>query len=53
MNIISELCSLAEEGKLRPPTNTVSALEDGQFQVALDNSMKSMIGAKQLFDMQT
>ena len=53
LKIISELCSLAEAGKFRPPANTVSKLQDGQFEVALDNSMKSMIGAKQLLDMQT
>lgn len=53
LNMMSELCSLVEEGKLRAPPYTESPLVDGQFQVAFDNSMKPMIGAKQLFNMQT
>jgi hypothetical protein len=51
LNMMSELCSLVEEGRLRPPAHTVSPLTEGQFKVALENSMTPMIGAKQLLDM--
>ena len=53
LSMMSELCTLAENGRLRAPAHTVAQLLDGQFQTALDNAMKPMIGAKQLLSMQT
>lgn len=52
LRMMSELCTLAENGQLRAPAHTVAPLLDGQFQTALDNTMKPMIGAKQLLSMQ-
>ena len=50
--MMSELCSLVEEGKLRAPISTEHALTEGSFQLALDQSMQPFIGAKQLLRMQ-
>ena len=53
LNMMAELCSLADQGKLCAPNSTVHPLTDGSFQVALDQSMEPYIGAKQLLNMQT
>lgn len=53
LSMMSELCSLAEEGKLRAPSCTEHPLTDGSYQVALNQSMEPYIGAKQLLNMTT
>ena len=50
--MMSELCMLAEQGKLRAPNCAEHPLTDGNFQVALDQAMEPYIGAKQLLNMQ-
>lgn len=50
MKMMSELCSLAEEGKLQPPLCTEHALAEGRFRTAFRKSMESYVGAKQLLD---
>ena len=52
VGMMSELCSLVEEGKFKAPSCTVHPLTEGNFEVALDNSMAEYIGTKQLLNIQ-
>ncbi len=51
-NIMSELCSLAKNGNLKPPLCSEFPLTDENHHIALEKSMESYIGNKQMFLMQ-
>lgn len=50
--MMSELCALGEEGKLRPPQCVEYSLTEDSYQAALDRAMEPFIGTKQMLVMQ-
>lgn len=52
VKMMSDLCTLAEEGKLRPPLCTEHSLAEGSYQLALEQAMEPYIGTKQLLNFQ-
>ena len=50
LEMMSEVCRLAEQGRLKPPLCQVHPLMD--YRAALARAMEPFVGTKQLLDMQ-